>query len=108
MQIAPLRMAPVIENVVVARDTLRIRVACHDIARRIVPGQFVMLRLASCDDPLLGRPLAPYDTVLVDGQLPTAIDIVYLVTGKMTARLAACLAGPVADRGPFGQWLSAR
>jgi dihydroorotate dehydrogenase electron transfer subunit len=85
--------APVFENVTLARDTLRIRVTCPDIARRIVPGQFVMLRLASCDDPLLGRPLALYDTVLTNGETATAIDIVYLVTGKMTARLAACRAG---------------
>ena len=46
-----------------ARDTYRIRFACPEIARRIVPGQFVMLRLADCNDPLLGRPLALYDVV---------------------------------------------
>ncbi len=36
-----------------------------EIARRIVPGQFVMLRLAKCSDPLLGRPLALYDVDLL-------------------------------------------
>ena len=51
----------VAENVQLARDTYRIRFACPEIARRIVPGQFVMLRLADCNDPLLGRPLALYD-----------------------------------------------
>ncbi len=99
--------APVIENVTLARDTLRIRVECPDIARRIVPGQFVMLRLASCDDPLLGRPLALYDIVVTNGQIATAIDIVYLVTGKMTARLAACRAGdPLQIWGPLGNGFS--
>jgi len=49
------------ENVALAKDTYRIRFACPEIARRIVPGQFIMLRLADCNDPLLGRPLALYD-----------------------------------------------
>ena len=51
------------ENVRVARDTYRVRFECPAIARRIVPGQFLMLRLAGCNDPLLGRALALYDTV---------------------------------------------
>ena len=46
-----------------ARDTYRVRFECPEIARRIVPGQFVMLRLAGMNDPLLGRPLALYNTV---------------------------------------------
>jgi dihydroorotate dehydrogenase electron transfer subunit len=77
-----------IENVRLARDTFRVRFACPELARRIVPGQFIMLRLAGCDDPLLGRPLALYDTVLSPAGEPTGIDVVYLVMGKMTSRLA--------------------
>ena len=57
----------VVENVQLARDTYRVRFECPEIARRIVPGQFLMLRLAGLNDPLLGRPLALYDTVL-DGR----------------------------------------
>ena len=49
------------ENVPLARDTYRIRFESPRLARRIVPGQFVMMRLAGCNDPLLGRPLALYD-----------------------------------------------
>jgi dihydroorotate dehydrogenase electron transfer subunit len=79
---------PVIENVQLARDTYRIRFKCPEIARRIVPGQFLMLRLAGLNDPLLGRPLALYDTVLDPAGHPTAIDVVYLTLGKMTHRLA--------------------
>src|SRR5262245_1501143 len=78
----------VTENVQLARDTYRVRFRTPAIARRIVPGQFMMLRLGGCDDPLLGRPLALYDTV-VEGGSPTAIDVVYLVVGKLTSRLAA-------------------
>ena len=56
----------VVENVRLARDTYRVRFACPEIARRVVPGQFVMLRLAGSNDPLLGRPLAVYDVVRDD------------------------------------------
>lgn len=90
------------ENVLLARDTYRVRVQCPEIARRIVPGQFVMLRLAGFDDPLLGRPLALYDTV-VDGGEPTGVDIVYLVVGKLTGKLAALKPGARLEIwGPLG------
>jgi dihydroorotate dehydrogenase electron transfer subunit len=93
----------IVENVPVAGDTFRVRLACPELAERIVPGQFVMLRLAGCDDPLLGRPLALYDTVLQNKAQPLGIDIVYLVTGKMTGRLAAYVPGQTLDAwGPLG------
>ena len=53
-----------------ARDTYRLRFEAPGLARRIVPGQFLMLRLAGCNDPLLGRPLALYDTVLDEVAAP--------------------------------------
>src|SRR5690606_13792802 len=76
------------ENVRLARDTYRARLHCPELARRIVPGQFLMLRLAGYDDPLLGRPLALYDTVCDAAGNPVGVDVVYLVIGKMTSRLA--------------------
>jgi len=91
------------EQVRLARDTYRVRFACPEIARRIVPGQFVMLRLAGYDDPLLGRPLALYDTVLDHAQRPVAMDVVYLVTGKLTAKLARFQTGQELEVwGPLG------
>ncbi len=93
----------VVENVPLARDTYRIRFTCPELARWIVPGQFIMLRLAGCDDPLLGRPLALYDTVLSPAGEPIGIDVVYLVTGKMTSRLAQYRPGQMLDVwGPLG------
>jgi dihydroorotate dehydrogenase electron transfer subunit len=93
----------VLENVCLARDTYRIRLETPKLAQRILPGQFVMLRLAGCDDPLLGRPLALYDTVLDGDSKPNGIDIVYLVTGKMTARLASYRRDQTLDIwGPLG------
>jgi dihydroorotate dehydrogenase electron transfer subunit len=93
----------VAESVRLARDTYRVRFDCPQIARRIVPGQFVMLRLAGYDDPLLGRPLALYDTALDAGGEPVGIDLVYLVTGKLTGKLATFLPGQKLEVcGPLG------
>jgi dihydroorotate dehydrogenase electron transfer subunit len=80
----------VIENVQLARDTYRVRFACPEIARRIIPGQFLMMRLAGLNDPLLGRPIALYDTIRDSNGEPYAIDVVYLTLGKMTRQLARC------------------
>lgn len=93
------------ENVEIARNTYRIRFSCPALARRIVPGQFIMVRLTGCDDPLLGRPLALYDTALGDDGHGEAmgVDIVYLVVGKMTGLLARVLPGQELDIwGPLG------
>ena len=91
------------ENLAMARDTYRLRIPCPEIARQIVPGQFLMVRIAACNDPLLGRPLALYDTVLDDQGRPSGIEIVYLVVGKMTRRLAALPAGSLLEVwGPLG------
>ena len=78
----------VVENVPLAKDTWRLRFDAPEMARRFVPGQFLMLRLADCEDPLLGRPLALYDTVLGPAGEPLGVDVVYVVLGKMTSRLA--------------------
>jgi dihydroorotate dehydrogenase electron transfer subunit len=95
--------ATIVENVQVARDTFRVRFECPKIAARIIPGQFIMLRLAGCDDPLLGRPLALYDTVLSAAGEPICLDVVYLVSGKFTRRLSTCLTGQSLEFwGPLG------
>ena len=51
----------VIANERIARDTFRLRFDCQAIAERIMPGQFVMVRIAGLNDPLIGRPFALYD-----------------------------------------------
>ncbi|OHB66662.1 MAG: dihydroorotate dehydrogenase [Planctomycetes bacterium RBG_13_63_9] len=91
------------ENVRIARDTYRICFACPPIARRILPGQFVMLRVAGTNDPLLGRALAMYDVVPGRDGEPQGLEIVYLVVGKMTALLATLTGGAHLDVwGPLG------
>src|SRR2546423_760170 len=95
--------AAVVENVALARNTYRIRLHAPNLARAIRPGQFLMIRLPTGSDPLLGRPFALYDTVLdADGQ-PAAVDVVYLVVGKLTRLLASLRAGDRVDIwGPLG------
>lgn len=95
--------ATVVENVALARQTYRIRLHCPEIARLIKPGQFLMLRLLERSDPLLGRPFALYDTVLDAQGQPVALDVVYLVVGKMTGLLATIRADERLDVwGPLG------
>lgn len=94
--------AAVVLNERLARDTYRIRLACPEIAARIRPGQFVMLRLVGTNDPLLGRPFALYDTIL-EGNRPLAIDIVYLVIGRVTGAMSQLEPGDTLNVwGPLG------
>jgi dihydroorotate dehydrogenase electron transfer subunit len=73
------------------------------LARAIRPGQFLMLRLPGHSDPLLGRPFALYDTVIDEDGQPVAVDVVYLVIGKVTGLLAGQRAGDrVEVWGPLG------
>lgn len=97
------RQVRVVENTQLARATFRLRFACPEMARRMVPGQFLMVRLAHWDDPLIGRPLALYDTVFSARSAAELIDVVYWVKGKFTQRLAEYLPGQALDVwGPLG------
>jgi dihydroorotate dehydrogenase electron transfer subunit len=94
---------PVVENPLLARDTYRIRLQAPELARAIQPGQFLMIRVPTGTDPLLGRPFALYDTVLDAQGQPAALDVVYLVVGKVTRRLAALRPGDQVEVwGPLG------
>jgi dihydroorotate dehydrogenase electron transfer subunit len=94
---------PVLLNQQIARDTFLLRLEAPALARAILPGQFVMLRLPGGTDPLLGRPFALYDTVLDASGEPFAVDIVYLVVGKLTRLLATLRSGnTLAVWGPLG------
>lgn len=97
------RTVTITQNVQVARDTYRVRFECDEIARQITPGQFLMIRLSEFDDPLIGRPLALYDTVEDAYGNPFAVDVVYVVKGKFTSRLAQFLPGQSIEVwGPLG------
>jgi len=97
-----------VENVRVAKDTYRLRFRAPEIARRVVPGQFVMVRIAGALDPLLGRALAVYDVIDQDGR-PSMLDVVYLVVGRVTGQLATMGAGGLLEVwGPLGNGFPSR
>jgi dihydroorotate dehydrogenase electron transfer subunit len=94
--------AEIVENRRLAKDTQLVRFAAPEIARRIQPGQFVMLRIAGYNDPLIGRPLALYDTYGPEVN-PDSLSVVYLVKRKFTTRMASLQAGQKIDVwGPLG------
>jgi dihydroorotate dehydrogenase electron transfer subunit len=95
--------AAVTANRRLARDTYSIRLQAPELARSIRPGQFLMLRLPGTTDPLLGRPFALYDTVLNAQGQAVAVDVVYLVVGKLTSLLAKLRHGDTVETwGPLG------
>lgn len=97
------RRVTIQENVSLSDDVFRVRFACPEIACRGVPGQFVMVRSAHRDDPLIGRPLALYDILLSSADEPTWIDLVYRVGGRGTSELARMRPGQALDVwGPLG------
>jgi dihydroorotate dehydrogenase electron transfer subunit len=93
----------VVENVPLAERTFRLRLVAPTVAARIRPGQFVMVRLPG-NDPLLGRPFALYDTFDAATGQRHGLEVVYLVVGKLTTRLADLSAGARVELvGPLGQ-----
>ena len=91
------------ENRALAKNTFLIRLGCPAMAQAIRPGQFLMIRLPGTSDPLLARPFALYDTVLDTSKNPVAVDVVYLVVGKMTTHLSRLQAGDSVETwGPLG------
>jgi dihydroorotate dehydrogenase electron transfer subunit len=96
-------LVPVTANRLLARNTYLIRLHAPALATAIRPGQFLMIRLPGGTDPLLGRPFALYDTVLDEQGQPIGLDVVYLVVGKLTTRLAALRVGDSLEAwGPLG------
>ena len=91
------RTARVLENTRIARDTYRLRFHCPDMAAIILPGQFLMVRMSGLNDPLIGRPLALYETVLDDQGGPVGVGVVYIVKGKLTSQLQHVVEGQFVD-----------
>ena len=86
-----------------ANDTWALRVACPQLAARIRPGQFFMVRLPGRSDPLLGRPFALYDTFDDDNGEIAGVEFVYHVIGKATGLLSQIGENDVLDLwGPLG------
>ncbi|MCU0707675.1 MAG: dihydroorotate dehydrogenase electron transfer subunit [Pirellula sp.] len=91
----------------IARDTWQVRIRAPEMAQTVRPGQFFMVRLAQCNDPLIGRALALYDLHRDSHGAPSDISLVYLTKGKFTQALSRCKPGAVLDVwGPLGNAFS--
>ena len=91
----------------IAQDTWRLTVVSPELARRTVPGQFFMVRIAGQNDPLIGRALAMYDMHRDKSGTPQAVSVVYTVKGKFTQALSQCVAGDRVELwGPLGNGFS--
>ncbi|GAB5403683.1 MAG: dihydroorotate dehydrogenase electron transfer subunit [Aureliella sp.] len=96
---------PILENVLIARSTRRLRLAADELPDEMEPGQFFMIRIPGCNDPLIGRAFAIYD-IGTDGGM-RYLDLVYLVKGKLTTALAELRPGASASIwGPLGKGFS--
>ncbi|MCA9041557.1 MAG: dihydroorotate dehydrogenase electron transfer subunit [Planctomycetaceae bacterium] len=92
----------VVEQEQLAKDTYRIRLYCPEIARQIVPGQFFMVRVPGCSDPLLGRPFALFDVYEENGEV-VGLDFGYVIVGKLTNIMATWQPGQQVEIwGPLG------
>lgn len=98
--------ALLVDNDLVAKDTMRVRLSVAESFARVVPGQFFMVRLPDCNDPLIGRAFALFDCR--HGLQATGwLDLVYLVKGKLTSRLAKLRPGQSVELwGPLGNGFS--
>ncbi|GDY08193.1 dihydroorotate dehydrogenase [Planctomycetia bacterium] len=95
--------ARVVEQEQMARNTFRLRLHCPEIARRIIPGQFFMVRPARGSDPLLGRPFALFDTYDDEHGQPVGFDFGYVTVGKLTGLMPSWKVGDeVSVWGPLG------
>jgi dihydroorotate dehydrogenase electron transfer subunit len=101
--------APIERNDPIAEATFLVRVAVPSIASRVVPGQFVMIRMSGRDAPLIGRALAVFDVVHDEQGDARWIDLVYLRKGALTQALAAAPLGTnVTVWGPLGNGFDSR
>lgn len=99
--------ASVLANDAVAAGTYRIRLAASPLAAAMLPGQFVMLRIADRSDAILGRAFAMWDRDQNDP--PAWIEFIYIAKGRLTRPLAALKPGDTVELwGPLGNTFSTR
>lgn len=95
------------EHLQIARETWQLTVRAPALAAEARPGQFFMVRLAHCNDPLIGRALALYDMHRDPAGNPSDISVVYVVKGKFTQALSRMKVGQTVELwGPLGNVFS--
>lgn len=99
--------SPIVELTQVAEGTYRVRLACPEIARKYIPGQFVMVRVAGAVDPLIGRALAIFDRYAAADGSWEGIDVIFVAKGKFTSAVARMQVGRKLELwGPLGNGFS--
>lgn len=95
--------SPLVVNEAIAENTYLMRVSAPHIAKTFRPGQFVMIRIAGMDAPLIGRAFAIYDVHDGEDGSPEFIDLIYLRKGALTQPLSAAPVGTqISLWGPLG------
>ena len=86
-----------------ARETWAVKVRSPELATRIVPGQFFMIRPQHGSDPLLGRPFALYDVYTDEYGMPLGVEFGFVRVGKLTSLMSQWTVGEhVQIWGPLG------
>jgi len=97
----------ILEHRPIAKDTWLLKVRAPEFAAKTRPGQFFMVRIADCNDPLIGRALAFYDRGSDSLGNPETISVVYVVKGKFTRALSRRTVGQSIELwGPLGNTFS--
>jgi len=90
-------VSTILSNEKIAKGHLKLALSCPQIARRVRPGQFVMVRIDNRFDPLLRRPFSVYRTS------SDRLEIVYQVVGRGTEVLSTKSSGEnLQVLGPIG------
>ena len=97
-----LRNAEILFNKPVSFDLYHMGLVCPDIAAKIQPGQFLMVRIQDRLDPLLRRPFAIHR--LYPSEPPGSFEMLYKVVGRGTQLLTNMQGGDSVNLlGPLGR-----
>jgi len=96
--------ADVTANLPLSADYNVLALAAPAIAATAAPGQFVMVKLGSSQDPLLRRPFSVFEVLLDNDVAPAGITLLNKRIGPSTSLLYAARPGQVAAcLGPLGR-----
>jgi dihydroorotate dehydrogenase electron transfer subunit len=94
--------AEILFNDQVSPELYHMGLLCPEIASRIEPGQFLMVRVQDSFDPLLRRPFAVHQ--IYQNDPPTSFEMLYRVVGRGTRLLAEMQpASTLSLLGPLGR-----
>jgi dihydroorotate dehydrogenase electron transfer subunit len=97
----------ILAHKLIAKETWQLTFRSSELAKCTRPGQFFMIRIALCNDPLIGRALAMFDRHTDSAGNPEAISVAYVVKGKFTQALSKMHAGQSIEVwGPLGNAFS--